>query len=219
MVEERFHPPPAPSTPREAPWREIEQLIDGQKAVIERINALIEAITAIVIPPPPGDGPPIEVSVLLKDLITTNMALDMRSFLIMLYRLGRAREVRIFDYSAIDGVGTASFTYTVPAEFVYVPHIEDIELGIQRVITRREYEGGNPVGDPELNATDRIVEWTMTPLARVFSGSFGISFENTGLTDTWIKSRFLGTLMRESDFLTWRQLVRDIGGKYMAYTA
>jgi len=100
---ERVHPPPRISTPREAPWREIEEIIDGQKTLIERINALIEAISAwapVIVPPPeiPGvPAPPTDVPLLLKDLNVSTLALDMRSFLIVLYSLGRAYEARIFD--------------------------------------------------------------------------------------------------------------------------
>ena len=135
----------------------------------------------------------------------------------MLYRLGRAREVRLFEYDEIDALGSAEFPYTIPTEYVYVPHIEEVNLGLQRVMTRYDYEGGNLI-NTETFATDRTVEWTMTPLSRVIEGSFGIKFYNGGSTDTWIKYRFLGSLMLQSDYLLWQRLVREISRKYLAFT-
>lgn len=216
MTEPKIYPPPPITTPREAPWREIEEIIEGQKTLIKKIDALIEAISPIIIPPP--EGPPTDVTVLLKDLNVSMLALDIRSFLIILYRLGRAREVRLFDYDLIDALGTAEFPYTIPSEYVYVPHIEEVNLGLQRVMTRYDYEGGNLI-NTETFATDRTVEWTMTPLSRIIEGSFEIKFYNDGATDTWIKYRFLGSLMLQSDYLLWQRLVREISRKYLAFTA
>lgn len=207
-----IHPPPPLTTPREAPWREIEAIIDGLKAVTGKLDELITKWEAPPLPPAP------EVVIKIDDLIKTGISLDIRTFLIMLYRLGRAIEVRLFSYIEIDALGTERYTYTIPNDRVYIPHIEEINLGLQRVMTRYDYEGGNII-NTERYATDRTVEWTMTPLARVITGSFGISFYNDGATDTWIKSRFLGTLMRESDFLLWRKLVRALSGKYLEFTA
>lgn len=50
MVQPRIHPPPPPSTPREAPWREIEAVVDGLKAVASKLDRLISIYTGA--PPP-----------------------------------------------------------------------------------------------------------------------------------------------------------------------
>lgn len=173
------------------------------------------AVTAAAPPTPPT---PPEVEVNIADIIKAGLAFDIRSFLILLYRLGRAREVRIFEYDEIDALGDAESAYTIPNEYIYIPHIEEVNLGIQRVMTRYDYEGGNII-HTETYATDRTIEWTMTPLSRVIEGSFKISFHNDGSTDTWIKYRFLGSLMRQSDYLMWRQLVRELSKTYLGFTA
>ncbi len=66
MVEERrVYPPPPPSTPREVPWREVEEIISGLKAVASKLDALISLYagipvtpTEIAIPPPTVTPPP-----------------------------------------------------------------------------------------------------------------------------------------------------------------
>lgn len=55
MVEPKVHPPPPPSLPREAPWREIEEIIDGLRAVASKLDILFTAYT--------GVAPPTEVVV------------------------------------------------------------------------------------------------------------------------------------------------------------
>lgn len=199
----------------------FEKVSDALTGADERLDFLNDTFLRIeqvlktgVTPPPPP--PPAEIS--LADLIRSNIALDIRSFLIMLYRLGRAREVRLFHYVGVDAAGTETYTYTIPTDYIYIPHIEEVDLGLQRVLTRYDYEGGNLL-HTETYATDRTVEWTMTPLSRVVEGSFAVSFYNGGTTDTWVKSRFLGSIMRQSDYLMWRQLVRDLSDKYLAFGA
>lgn len=41
MQERRFNPPPKPSTPVEAPWREVEQILVGIKAIVDRLEVII----------------------------------------------------------------------------------------------------------------------------------------------------------------------------------
>jgi len=53
MAEKRIYPPPKPSTPREAPWREIEQIIDKLGVVVEKLCILISIYTGV----PPGEIP------------------------------------------------------------------------------------------------------------------------------------------------------------------
>ncbi len=175
-------------------------------------------------PVPPGaEGPdipgfpPIEIPdprVLLKDSVLVDISLDMRRFLIMMYRLGRAYETRLFSYLEIGAEETSTYTYTVPSAYVFIPHIEDVLYGIQRVLTRRDYEGGD-LKNTETFAIDMNIEWGMTPLSKIITGSFAVSYENTGLVDTWVKSRFIGTLLSESDYLWWRRVVRLLGATYI----
>lgn len=63
MAKDRLHWPPPPSTPREAPWREIEEVSELLKANIAQLQALTQAVAALagipvptppVIPPAPG---------------------------------------------------------------------------------------------------------------------------------------------------------------------
>lgn len=57
-MEQKIHPPPPPSTPREAPWREIEAITDGLKDVASRLDAFIALYTGRPVPvPPPPIGP------------------------------------------------------------------------------------------------------------------------------------------------------------------
>lgn len=175
---------------------------------------------AVAVPRVP-EFPPIEIPdplVLLRDAVLVDIALDMRRFLIMLYRLGRAYEVRLFDYIELGAGETDSFLYSVPSDYVYIPHIEEVTYGIQRVIHRRDYEGGD-LKYQEENAIDLTIQWGMTPLSKLITGSFEVSFENTGTTDTWVKARFIGTLLSESDYLWWRRTVRSLGDKYIGLTA
>jgi len=62
MVEPRLHPPPPVSLPKEAPWREVEEIIDGLRAVASKLDILITAYTGVappaVITPPVIPGPP-----------------------------------------------------------------------------------------------------------------------------------------------------------------
>jgi len=53
MEQKRIYPPPKPSTPREAPWREIEQIIDGLGIVVGKLDTLISIYTGV----PPGEIP------------------------------------------------------------------------------------------------------------------------------------------------------------------
>ncbi len=64
MVEKRFHPPPKPSLPREAPWREIEELIDEMKVLVSKVDELISLYTggAPPIPSPPAIPSPPELA-------------------------------------------------------------------------------------------------------------------------------------------------------------
>ena len=57
MVEERLLAPPRPSLPREAPWREIEEIIVGLRAVASKLDILTAIYTgvappAVVVTPP-----------------------------------------------------------------------------------------------------------------------------------------------------------------------
>lgn len=200
----------------------FEKVGDALTGADERLDFLndtflrIEQVLKMAPAPPTPPAPPIEIS--LADIIKSNIALDIRSFLIMLYRLGRAREVRLFSYVAVDAGGTETYTYAIPTDYIYIPHIEEVDLGLQRTLTRYDYEGGNLLHS-ETYATDRTIEWTMTPLSRVIEGSFAVSFYNGGTTDTWVKSRFLGSIMRQSDYLMWRQLIRDLSEKYLKFGA
>lgn len=56
MLEPRLRPPPPISTPREAPWREVEEIIEGLKGVTTRLDTLISVLSGGVIPPPTFDG-------------------------------------------------------------------------------------------------------------------------------------------------------------------
>ncbi len=58
MVQE-IHPPPPPSLPREAPWRQIEEIIDGLRAVASKLDLLIAAYTGVPVAPPTVITPPI----------------------------------------------------------------------------------------------------------------------------------------------------------------
>lgn len=59
MVEERISPPPPPSLPREAPWREIEGIVDGLKAVASKLDTLISLYTGVPVAPPTVVTPPV----------------------------------------------------------------------------------------------------------------------------------------------------------------
>ena len=195
--------------------------LDFLNATMLRVEALLAGVEIPGIPAPPGvpEYPEIpDPQVLLKDAVLVDIALDMRRFLIMFYRLGRAYETRLFSYLEIGAGETATYTYSVPNEYVFIPHIEEANFGIQRVITRRDYEGGD-LKNTETYAVDMKLEWGMTPLSKIITGSFAISDENTGLADTWVKSRLIGTLLSESDYLWWRRTVRVLGDKYIGLRA
>lgn len=52
MVEPRLRRPPPISTPREAPWREVEEVIEGLQGVTNRLDTLISILSGGIIPPP-----------------------------------------------------------------------------------------------------------------------------------------------------------------------
>lgn len=63
MVEERFPTPPPPSLPKEAPWREIEEIIQGLRAVASKLDILYTIYTGappptVVVAPPAVAYPP-----------------------------------------------------------------------------------------------------------------------------------------------------------------
>ena len=58
-MEPRINPPPPPSTPREAPWREIEAVVDGLQAVASKLDTLISLYTGVPVAPPTVVTPPI----------------------------------------------------------------------------------------------------------------------------------------------------------------
>lgn len=200
----------------------LDERLDFLNKTMLRVEA---ALLGLPVPPTveiPG-APPVEIEIpdprtLLKDAILSSIALDMRFFLILLYRLGRAYETRLFSYLEIGDGETQSYTYNVPSDYVFIPHIEDVSYGLQRVFTRRDYEGGD-LKNTDVAAIDMKLEWGMTPLSKIITGSFAASFENTGLTDSWVKSRFIGTLLGETDYLWWRQAVRSLGNKYIGLKA
>jgi len=58
-MEQRLQAPPPPSFPREAPWREIEAIVDGLKAVASKLDLLIAAYTGVPVAPPTVITPPV----------------------------------------------------------------------------------------------------------------------------------------------------------------
>lgn len=50
MEDRRIYPPPKISTPREAPWREVEEIIEGLKTVANKLDGVIAAFRGA--PPP-----------------------------------------------------------------------------------------------------------------------------------------------------------------------
>lgn len=56
--EGKIYPPPPPSTPREAPWREVEEVISGLKAVTQKLDTLISLYPGVP-PAPPIPAPPV----------------------------------------------------------------------------------------------------------------------------------------------------------------
>jgi hypothetical protein len=57
MVEKRLYPPPPPSTPREAPWREIEEIIELLKSTATKLDILISIYSGAPVPGvPPAPG-------------------------------------------------------------------------------------------------------------------------------------------------------------------
>lgn len=65
LDKQRVHPPPSPSTPREAPWAEIEALVDGLQAVAAKLDQVILALRGMPFPaaPLPAAPPPTRISV------------------------------------------------------------------------------------------------------------------------------------------------------------
>ena len=60
MVEERLPAPPRPSLPKEAPWREIEEIIEGLRAVAFKLDILTAIYTGVA-PPAVVVAPPVTV--------------------------------------------------------------------------------------------------------------------------------------------------------------
>lgn len=57
MPNEKLYPPPKPTAPREAPWTEIEGIIDGLGSVATKLDAVLAALKGL---PPPKVIPPKE---------------------------------------------------------------------------------------------------------------------------------------------------------------
>ena len=210
-------------------FERIGGVFTGKDDRMDFLNATMLRLEAALAQPAPGlplpedgvPGVPPEIPdprVLLRDAVLVDISLDMRRFLIMFYRLGRAYETRLFSYLELGAGETSTYTYSVPAEYVFIPHIEQVTFGLQRVMTRRDYEGGD-LKNTETYATDLSLEWAMTPLSKIITGSFAVGYENVGAVDSWVKSRFVGTLLSESDFLWWRQTVRQLGSRYVGLSA
>lgn len=199
----------------------LDERLDFLNKTMLRVEAALLGLPAGAPEAEVPGAPTIEIPdprVILKDIVLTDIVLDMRRFLIMMYRLGRAYETRLFSYLEVGAGELQTYTYTVPSEYIYIPHIEEVHYGLQRILTRRDYEGGD-LKNTETYALDMTIEWGMTPLSKILSGSFATSYENTGLADTWAKSRFTGTLLNENDYLWWRKTVRSLGDKYIGLTA
>lgn len=58
----RFYPPPKPSLPKEAPWREVEEIIELLKAVTVKLDMFITIYTGVPPTPPPGEAPVITIT-------------------------------------------------------------------------------------------------------------------------------------------------------------
>lgn len=59
MVEKkRIHRPPPVSTPREAPWRQVEEIVDGLKGLTQKLDIFISIYTGAPLPPPVVPAPP-----------------------------------------------------------------------------------------------------------------------------------------------------------------
>jgi len=56
--EGRIHLPPSPSTPWEAPWREVEEVISGLKGLTQKLDLLISLYTGVPVAPPVIVTPP-----------------------------------------------------------------------------------------------------------------------------------------------------------------
>ena len=197
----------------------LDERLDFLNRTMLRVEAALTGMPAPEVEVTAPGGAIIEIPdprTLLRDFVLTSISLDMRSYLILMYRLGRSYETRLFSYLEIGAGETSTYTYDVPSDYVYIPHIEEVAYGTQRVMTRKDYEGGD-LKNTETYGIDMSVEWGMTPLSKIVSGSFAVSFENTG-ADTWVKARFVGTLLRQSDYLWWRQVVRSLGDKYIGTT-
>ncbi len=179
--------------------------------------------TQIIVPTAPAPGvtiiPPIDVSTAnIEELSLLATLSDLRQYFTMLYQLGRAYELRLFSYLTIASLGTEIFTYTIPREWVYFPHVDDIEYSSPREITRRDYEA-DELKHTETYATDREVAYQMTPLTRTIEGSFAFSFYNPGASTIYVKSRFIATMLRGSDFRWWKQEMTEMATKYLGVIA
>lgn len=77
MVQPRIHPPPPPSTPKEAPWREIEEIIEGLNSVAEKLGQIISAISGLppgAIPAPPALAPIVDkLDTLISGIVTNKL--------------------------------------------------------------------------------------------------------------------------------------------------
>lgn len=179
--------------------------------------------TQIVIPGAPAPGvapiPPLEVSTANVEELTLLATLtDLRQYFTMLYQLGRAYEVRLFSYLTVASLATETYTYTIPREWVYFPHVDEIEYSSPREITRRDYEGDD-LKHTETYATDREVAYQMTPLTRTIEGNFAFTFYNPGLSTIYVKSRFIATMLRSSDYHWWKQKMTEMAAKYLGVIA
>lgn len=174
--------------------------------------------TEIVVPGAPTPGvivPPLEVSTANVEELTLLATLtDLRQYFTMLYQLGRAYELRLFSYLTVISGATETYTYTIPREWVYFPHVDEIEYSSPREITRRDYEG-DELKYTETYATDREVAYQMTPLTRTIQGSFAFTFYNPGASTIYVKSRFIATMLRSSDYRWWKERVTEMATKYL----
>lgn len=149
----------------------------------------------------------------IYDLLMLDALSDFRRYLTVLYHLQRAYEQRLSSYLTVGALETQSYTYTIPQEYVWVPHIEDIEYSSPRTITRYDYEAGE-LKFTETYATDRIITSGDRPAHKIIIGSFGVSFYNPSGSTVYCKSRYLGTLMRMSDYQWWQAATRELGEEY-----
>ncbi len=176
--------------------------------IVPTAPALVQAPGVTIIPP-------VEVSMANTEELSLLATLsDLRQYFTMLYQLGRAYELRLFSYLTVASGATETYSYTIPREWVYFPHVDDIEYSSPREITRRDYEA-DELKHTETYATDREVAYQMTPLTRTIEGSFAFSFYNPGASTIYVKSRFIATMLRGSDYRWWEQQMTDMATKYL----